>query len=122
MSRPRWLLLLPIILISSTSFAATIDVLVVFSDDVALSTLEKSDVAGRYQQALSAVYDDQLEGDRRVEVSVLFTEMSYRGYGKSLLEGVNWLANQNNILTSPLRTVRDAWGSDGADLILKILS
>jgi hypothetical protein len=104
--------------------ASNIDVMLVFSDDTNLSSIEKTVVAARYQTVLSLVYNNQLEGNRTVEVwPLLIPEMSYTATGKSSLQALSWMKTENNkvLPPSPLRAAREALGNPGADVILMVV-
>lgn len=109
-----------------------IDVLLVFSDDVALSTFEKTVVAARYQNVLGAVYGipgvpffGQLDGGlRTVEVWPLLTSVSYVATGKSNADALQWMVDENaKLLPIPslLRASRELFGNPGADVIIMVV-
>lgn len=123
-------LILSALIASRAAIAATtLDVMIVFSDDVSLSTVQKLAVAARYQTALSVVYGGpgvtgQLGSNFKVEVWPLITPaMSYNAAEGGNAAALQWMIDENEEILppSPLRFAREALGNPGADVILMVV-
>jgi hypothetical protein len=99
-----------------------IDILLVFADDLGLSSTQKQSRALTYQTVLSDVYENQLNGSETVVVHPFTSQnISYNGTGKTLQDAITWMKDQNAIQQSLLRTTRDSIISGGADVILMVV-
>lgn len=122
LSRKVLAILATISLAPAASAQTNVDVMLVFSDDIGLSTFQKTIVAQRYQDVLSEVYEDQLDGDETVTVwPLLVPEMSYAAGDRDNAEALQWMVDQNADSLSALRSGREALGNPGADVVLMVV-
>jgi hypothetical protein len=111
-----------VILPHFASAAQSIDVLVVFSGDVSMSSFDKTTKAAEMQLQSNAALLSSGILDRTFNFSVLATSLSYEATDKAPSAAILWMKNENDNPFSGLSLARENLVAGGVDLVYMVVS